>query len=137
MKYLLWAPQILLALAFLGSGAIKLTQPYDALAAQMVWVPAVPEPLIRFIGLAEVLGSLGLILPAATRIQPWLTPLAAAGLALTMLLATGFHLMRGELTLAIPSTVLLLLSAFVAYGRRSLVPIAPRGTAQTTPAIAV
>jgi uncharacterized membrane protein YphA (DoxX/SURF4 family) len=128
VKYVLWVLQILLGIAFFGSGFAKLTQPYEALAAQMVWVPAVPEPLVRFIGLAEVLGGLGLILPAATRILPWLTPLAAAGLALDMLLATLFHLVRAETMLAVPTLVLGALSAFVAYGRWRLAPIAGRGT---------
>ena len=127
MKYVLWALQILLGLAFLGAGFMKLTQPYEALAAQMAWMGAVPEPLLRFIGLAELLGGLGLILPAATRIQPWLTPLAAAGLALVMLLAALFHVARGEFSLLAPNIVLGLLAAFIAYGRRTLAPILPRG----------
>jgi uncharacterized membrane protein YphA (DoxX/SURF4 family) len=119
MKYVLWGVQILLALAFLASGMLKLTQPYDALAAQMAWVGAVPPWLVLFIGVAEVLGAVGLVLPAATGVLPWLTPLAAAGLALTMLLATLFHLARGELAMAPVPLLLGLLAAFVAYARRS------------------
>jgi uncharacterized membrane protein YphA (DoxX/SURF4 family) len=113
---------VLLALAFLGAGAAKLVQPYDALAAQTAWVSDVPEALVRFIGAAEVLGALGLVLPAATRVLPWLTPLAAAGLALDMLLATLFHLARGEFGNAVLPLVLGLLAAFVAYGRCSIRP---------------
>jgi uncharacterized membrane protein YphA (DoxX/SURF4 family) len=127
MKYVLWTLQLLLGVAFVAAGAMKLSQPLEALGAQMVWVNDVPAMLVRFIGLAEVLGGLGLILPAATRIRPWLTPLAAVGLALDMLLATGFHLVRGESGFAVPTLVLGLLAAFVAYGRRVLVPIIPRG----------
>ena len=133
MKYVLWVVQVLLCLAFLGAGVSKLSQPYESLSARMVWVADVPEPLIRFIGLAETLGAVGLVLPAASRILPWLTPLAAAGLALDMLLATGFHLMRGELGSVGGTVVLLALAAFVAYGRRSIAPIRDRrATAPTT-----
>ncbi|MGH2350481.1 MAG: DoxX family protein [Chloroflexota bacterium] len=126
MTYVLWAVQILLGLGFLASGAMKLTQPYEVLASQMAWVGDVPPRLVLFIGLAEVLGALGLIIPAATRISPWLTPLAAAALALVMLLATLFHLARGELTMAPIPLVFGLLALFVAYGRRTLAPIRPR-----------
>ena len=127
MKYVLWALQVLLGLAFLASGFMKLTQPYEALATQLAWVGSVPPALVTFIGLAEALGGLGLVLPAATRVLPWLTPLAAAGLALDMLFATVFHLFRGETGAAVPTLVLGLLAAFVAYGRWRLAPIAPRG----------
>jgi hypothetical protein len=103
---------------------MKLLTPMDQLAANMAWVNAVPELLVRFIGLAEVLGALGLILPAATRIQPQLTPLAAGGLALIMVLASIFHLSRGETFMLMPNAVV-----FVAYGRWKWAPIAPRSTA--------
>lgn len=129
MKYALWIVQVLLALAFLASGAMKLLTPMYQLAANMAWVNAVPELLVRFIGLAEVAGALGLILPAATRIQPQLTPLAAAGLALIMVLASIFHLSRGETFMLAPNGVLFLLAVFVAYGRWKWAPIAPRNTA--------
>jgi hypothetical protein len=81
---------------------------------------------VRFIGVAEVLGGLGLILPAATRILPWLTPVAAAGLALDMLLATLVHLVRGEVGLVVVPLLLGLLAALVAYGRWRVVPILAR-----------
>jgi uncharacterized membrane protein YjjB (DUF3815 family) len=75
---------------------------------------------------AEVLGGLGLVLPAATRILPWLTAVAAAGLALDMLFATLFHLVRGEFGAAVVPLVLGLLAALVAYGRWRVVPILTR-----------
>jgi putative oxidoreductase len=131
VKYALWVVQVLLGLAFLGAGFMKLSQPYEAMAAQAAWMGDVPEPVLRFIGLAELLGGLGLILPAATRIQPWLTPLAAAGLTLVMLLAALFHVARGELSLLVPNVVLGLLAAFIAYGRYKVAPILPRGQAAT------
>jgi len=91
------------------------------------WPGDIPAWLVRFIGLAELAGGLGLILPALTRIQPQLTPLAGAGLALVMFLAAGFHLSRGEFGFIVPNIVLLALAAFVAYGRWQVAPIAPRG----------
>lgn len=127
MKYLLWGVQILLALAFLATGWMKLTTSAAELAQVMVWVNDVPLWLVRFIGLAEIAGALGLVLPALTRIQPQLTPLAGAGLAVVMFLAAGFHLIRGEFGFIIPNIILLALAAFVAYGRWKLVPVTPQG----------
>jgi putative oxidoreductase len=130
MKYVLWVLQVLLALAFVAAGFPKLIQPYAELAQQMAWVSDVPEVLVRFIGVAEVLGGLGLILPAATRILPWLTTVAAAGLALDMLLATLFHLVRGEVGGAVVPLLLGLLATLVAYGRWRMVPILARRASQ-------
>ena len=127
MKYGLWIVQVLLALAFLAAGIMKLVTPVDQLAQSMVWVNDVPVWLIKFIGLAEVAGALGLILPALTRVQPQLTALAGAGLALDMIFAAIFHLSRGEIGFIAPNIVLLVLAAFVAYGRWKVAPIAPRG----------
>lgn len=122
----LWTAQLLLGLAFIMAGSMKTTAPYADLASEAAWVTAVPEGLVRIIGISELLGGLGLILPAATRIKPYLTPLAGAGLALVMLLASGFHLSRGELG-AIPINLVLGgLAAFVAWGRARRAPIAVR-----------
>ena len=126
MKYVLWVLQVLLGLAFLAAGGMKLILPYAELAQQLAWAGDVPEVLVRFIGVAEVLGGLGLILPAATRILPWLTPVAAAGLALDMLLATFVHLVRGEVGLFGFPLLLGFLAALVAYGRWRVVPILAR-----------
>ncbi|HEX2034660.1 MAG TPA: DoxX family protein [Chloroflexota bacterium] len=126
MKYLLWAVQILLALGFLMAGVMKVTQPIESLGAQLPWVNDVPPALVRAIGALELLGAIGLVAPAATRILPWLTPLAAAGLAVDMLLAVLFHLVRGEGAMTPFPLVLMLLSAFVAYGRWVMAPIQPR-----------
>lgn len=113
----LWVAQAFLAFAFIGSGLMKLTTPHDALAAQMRWAADAPSFLPMFIGAAEVAGALGLILPAATRIQPRLTPLAGACLALVMVLAAATHVMYGELFMLVPNAVLGGLAAFVAWGR--------------------
>lgn len=82
--------------------------------------------LARFIGFAELAGAIGLVLPAATRVKPWLTPLAALGLAVIMVLATAFHRIRGEADLIAFNFVPAFLAAFVAWGRWTRAPIAPR-----------
>ncbi len=127
MNIALWIVQILLAFVFLMAGVTKTFTSIPELALQMAWVAEVnPWLMVRLPGIAEVAGALGLILPSLTRIQPKLTPLAAAGLALVMLLAAIFHLVLGDFGGIPPNIVLLLLSAFVAYGRWKLVPIAPK-----------
>lgn len=105
---------------------MKLTAPIDELAQTMTWVTALPVWLVRFIGLVEIAGALGLVLPALTRIQPQLTPLAGAALVLVMLLATVFHIVRGEFGLVLPNIVLMVLAGLVAYGRGKLLPISPK-----------
>lgn len=126
LKIALWILQILLALAFFFSGAVKATQPVEALATAMSWVTTIPIGLLRFIGIVEILGAIGLILPAVARIRPGLTPLAALGLAVIMLLAAIFHVIQGESQLIGSNLFLLALSALVAYGRWRVAPIAPR-----------
>lgn len=122
----LWVVQGLLGALFLAVGAMKATQPIAVLVDTLGWPAAVPAALVRVIGVAELLGALGLILPAATRVKPMLTPLAGVGLAMVMLLATIFYISRGELgALPIP-LVLGGLAAFVAWGRAAKAPIAPR-----------
>ncbi|HYC31232.1 MAG TPA: DoxX family protein [Gemmatimonadales bacterium] len=123
----LWIVQVLLAAAFLMAGTMKLSQPIDALAPQMPWVTAVPAALVRFIGAAELAGALGLLLPSLTRLQPRLTALAALGLVAVMVLASAFHLSRGEGAMVPMNLVLAALAAFVAWGRGKAAPITPRG----------
>jgi hypothetical protein len=82
---------------------------------------------IRFIGLCELAGAIGIILPAATRILPFLTPLAALGFVTIQVLAIGFHAIRGETAMSWPINALLLgLSLFVLWGRTRKLPIQPR-----------
>ena len=132
MKVALWIAQALLALAFLAAGAMKLTQPLATLATSLAWTADVPGSLVRLIGLAEMLGALGLVLPAATRIRPRLTALAAAALALDMALASIFHLARGEAMMVPMTLILAALLAFVAWGRAARAPIAPRAVGAPT-----
>jgi hypothetical protein len=87
---------------------------------------SIPPGLRIFIGVAELLAAVGLILPGATRILPWLTPLAAAGLMIVMGSATAFHFSRDETNSAISAAVLFVLVTFVAYMRWKVAPIAPR-----------
>ncbi len=121
----LWIVQILLAFAFGAAGTMKTFTPIDELALQMPWVVSAPA-LARFIGVSEIAGAIGLILPAATRIKPSLTPLAAWALVLVMILAALFHAVRGEWS-AIPINVVIgALAAFVAWGRSRKAPITVR-----------
>jgi putative oxidoreductase len=122
MNIALWIVQLLLAAAFIVAGALKLTRPVDRLAPRMTWVSQVSPAVVRFIGLAEVVGGIGLLLPAITGVDAWLTPLAAVGLTLVMVLAVIFHVARAEMNRTPPAAVLGLLAAFAAYGRFVLVP---------------
>jgi uncharacterized membrane protein YphA (DoxX/SURF4 family) len=123
----LWVAQVLLALVFGAAGVMKLTTPLADLGAMMNWVTVSPEALVRFIGFVEVAGALGMILPAVTRILPFLTPLAAAGFAVIQVLAIGTHASLGETGSTLPlNIVLLALALFVAWGRWKKAPIAPR-----------
>ena len=129
MKIALWIIQSLLALAFIAAGAMKLMTPIDELAVNMTWVTHFPEWAVRAIALADLLGGLGLILPSATRIAPYLTPLAAALLAVLMLGAFGTHVALAEAAHGVPSLVLASLAAFVAWGRFKAVPVLARANA--------
>lgn len=118
MNYALWIVQGLLALLFLFAGGMKLALPLDALKGPV----ALPGLFLRFIGVVEVLGALGLILPGLLRIRPGLTPLAAVGLVVLMIGAVVTTLMSGPFTTALIPMLTGLLAAFVAYGRWRLVP---------------
>jgi hypothetical protein len=118
MTYALWTAQGLLALIFLGAGGIKLVLPLEKLTGPM----PLPGLFLKFIGVAEVLGAIGLILPGLLRIRPGLTPLAAAGLVIIMIGATVLTLAGSDVATALIPLVVGLLSAFVAYGRWRLAP---------------
>jgi hypothetical protein len=122
----LWIVQLLLAAFFLLAGVNHGLRPIAEAAQSSPWITGIPAWLARFIGFAELAGAVGVVLPAATRVMPWLTPLAAAGLALIMALAVPFHVMRGEASVVAFNIVPALLAAFVAWGRWKLAPIAPR-----------
>jgi uncharacterized membrane protein YphA (DoxX/SURF4 family) len=121
-----WVVQVLLGVAFAVGGATKAFQPVAQVAMTAAWAADIPVALLRVIGLAELAGGIGLVLPALTRIRPALTPLAATGLVTIMTFAVVFHLVRGEFSLVPFNLVLGGLAAFVAWGRFRKAPIPPR-----------
>lgn len=123
MNIALWIAAILLAVAFLGAGFTKLSKSREQLAPKMHWVNGATDGQVKLVGLVEVLGAVGLILPALTGIAPILVPLAALGLALVMVGAVVVHVKSGDAFAATaPAIVLLLLSLFVAWGRAFAAP---------------
>ncbi len=121
MNIVLWILQVLLATQFVFHGWIFLFPPADLVDI----MNAEFAPWFRiFLGVAEWLGAAGLILPGLTRILPWSTPLAAAGLMIVVGSATVLHLSRGEIGSAIMTAVLFVLCTFVAYMRWTVKPIA-------------
>ena len=124
MKYVLATLQIILGLLFLAAGFTKLFTPIADMADMMTWTMAVPAALVRFSGLAELAGGLGLILPWLTGIQPQLVRLAALGLVVTMMGAVVTHVSIGDpVSAMIPPVVLGAIAAFIAYGRTSILPL--------------
>jgi uncharacterized membrane protein YphA (DoxX/SURF4 family) len=117
MNIALWIVQGLLAAVFLMAGFMKASKPKEDLAAQMAWVNDFSANTVKTIGILEILGAIGLILPLATGILPWLTPVAAVGLVLTMIGAAITHARRKENAMIGMNVMLLVLAAFVAYGR--------------------
>lgn len=130
MNILLWVLQVLLAFVFLAHGVLFLAPP-PAIAAQID--TALPRWFQVFLGTAEVLAAVGLILPGLTRREPWLVAWAAAGIMIVMVSATIFHIARDEMSSAAITFVLLGMATFVAYMRQSVVPIRPRGASSAGP----
>lgn len=123
MRILLWVLQILLAAAFLAHGLLLLSPPPE-IAAQMLAV--FPRWFWLFLGIAEVLAAVGLILPGVTRISPWLVTWAAVGIMFVMVSATIYHVVRGERSSALITLVLLAMATYVAYMRHRVLPIGAR-----------
>ena len=117
MNIVLWILQILLAFLFFVHGLAMLRTTDTPPQPTMTYILAIPIPLRRFIGAAEILASIGLVLPALTGIVPWLTPLAALGLVILMIGAVVFHFLRKDYPSIVVNLVLLVMAAFVAYGR--------------------
>jgi uncharacterized membrane protein YphA (DoxX/SURF4 family) len=117
VNIVLWIVAALLAVAMLGSGGMKVVRPTEALKPQMGWIDDFPAGSHKIIGTLEVLAAIGLILPPALDIAPILAPIAATGLVVIMIGAIVVHVRRKE-NQALPiNVILLLLSAFVAWGR--------------------
>lgn len=126
LDVVLWVAQIALALMFLAAGFAKIARPLNELAATMSFVAHVPPALVRFIGISEFLGGIGLILPALLRIKPRLTPWAATGLAAIMVLAFIFHLYLKEFQAIGANVIIGAIAAFIMWGRFKMIPIEPR-----------
>ena len=116
INLILWIFQGLAAVLFLMAGIMKAAQPKEKLAENMAGVTDFTPGQIRTIGVLEILGAIGLVLPGITGLLTWLTPLAAVGLVLTMIGAMVTHLRRKENSKIAINLVLLLLAGFIAYG---------------------
>jgi uncharacterized membrane protein YphA (DoxX/SURF4 family) len=123
LRIALWSAQIVLAIVFALAGGMKVATPAAELAKM---APGFPPAFIRFIGIAELAGAIGIILPALTRIAPFLTPLASSGFVIVMVSAAVLHLVRGQFGELAVVVVLGALAYFVAWGRFKRAPIAPR-----------
>ncbi len=122
----LFVVQGLLGIMFAGTGVWKLATPIPQLEALIPWAGQVSPAFLYAIAVIDLLGGVGVVLPSITRIKPRLTVLAALGCALLQLCAIVFHLSRGEAANTPFNFLLVALSVFVAWGRWSKVPIAPR-----------
>jgi uncharacterized membrane protein len=122
MDIALWIAQIVLAIGLAATGLTHATR-VDQATGRRIWMKAVPRPLMTTIGILEILGAIGLVLPGLTGIQPWLTPLAASLVVVLMVLAIVFHARRsGELPNIVLNVILGAIAAFIAYGRYVLEP---------------
>ena len=122
----LWVLQVLLAAAFFAHGWLFLMPPASVVEQMNA---SLPRWFQLFLGVAEVLAAIGLTLPGLTRVMPWLVPCASVGIMIVMIAATIFHLMRGEISSAVVTLVLLAMASFVAYMRWRVVPIRARQVA--------
>lgn len=117
MNIFLWILQIALAALFAMAGFMKVSQPKEKLLEKQPWAEDFSAGTVKFIGAVELLAAVGLILPAATGILPWLTPLAATGLAVQMVLAANTHRRRKESSAIGFNAVLLVVAVVIAWGR--------------------
>ena len=117
MNTALWIVQGILAAMFLMAGFMKSTTPKEKLALKMPWANDYSAGTVKLIGITQLLAAIGLIIPMLTGIAPVLTPLAAAGLCITMILAIIYHYRKNEMKAIGTNVVLFLLAAFVVYGR--------------------
>ena len=126
MNIMLWVLQVLLAVAFFAHGWLLLSPP-PAIAEQMN--ASLPRWFQLFLGVAEGLAAVGLTLPGLTRIMPWLVTWAAGGIMIVMVSATAYHAVRGEMSSAAITLLLLAMAGFVAYMRHRVLPIGARRAA--------
>ncbi|MCV7422294.1 DoxX family protein [Mycobacterium yunnanensis] len=117
MNVVLWILAGILALAMVGAGSLKLITPKDQLPDKGMELGELPAGAIKGIGALEVLGGIGLVVPALVNVAPVLVPWAATGVAVVMAGAVVFHLRRKEVTGALPAVALLVVAIVVAWGR--------------------
>jgi len=117
MNTVLWIVQAMLGFVFLMVGALKIMQPYDKFKAMMPWVEDFSPAQVKGIGVLEIMGAMGVILPWALGLYTFLTPLAALGLGLVMVGAGLTHIRRKESNMLVMNIALLMMALFVAYGR--------------------
>jgi putative oxidoreductase len=117
MNTAIWFAQGMLAAMFVMAGIMKSTQPIEKLQKAMTWTTRYSPSMVRFVGIAELLGAIGVILPWVLNILPVLTPLAACGLATIQLLAIFHHVKHNEKKEIAINIVLIMIAVFVAYGR--------------------
>jgi len=122
----LWTVQVILAVLFLTLGVLKTVWAVEQLAALMPWTAGVLLNFVRFVGITEILGAVGLLAPSIFRINPVLTPLGATGIAVIMILSVPFHIYRGDGSQLGLNVLFLLMAVFIAWGRLIKVPIQPR-----------
>lgn len=113
----LWIAQVLLGAIFIMAGGMKAFQSTEVLAESLPWISSTPATLVKFIGVSELMGGLGLLLPSILRIKPYLTVWAAIGLAVVMILAAGFHSYGGEFSVIGANALFMILALFIAWGR--------------------
>lgn len=123
----IWVAQFLGAALFIMPGLMKLTTPIPELAAIMPWAGEYSVGFVRFVGMIDIAGGLGLLLPSLTRIMPRLTVIAAACCVLLQVIAIGFHAVRGEFEVLPINAIYIALALIVLWGRGRKAPIAPRG----------
>jgi hypothetical protein len=126
LRVSLWVAQALVFFVFVSAGVVKFFTPIPQLAAMMPWTGEHSETFVRVIGLIDLAGGIGILLPALTRIMPGLTVLAALGCTVLQVCAIAFHVSRGEAAVTPLNFVLLALVAFVLWGRARKAPILPR-----------
>ena len=117
MNIAVWIIQGILALMFLMAGIMKSTQPKEKLVKSLPWVTDFSLQTVRFIGISELLGAIGIIVPQLTGVCPVLSPIAAVGLAVIMVLAAAHHIRKSEYKEVAFNLVLLILSVIVAFNR--------------------
>ena len=123
MNFLVWVVQVLLAVAFLAHGWLVLAPPPEIGALML---ESYPRSFWIFLGVAEIAAAVGLTLPGATRVMPWLVEWAAAGVMIVMIAATIHHLRRGEISSSIITLVLLMMARFFSQRRLKIRPILTR-----------